>query len=79
MIDRVTSIVTRKGVSWRRTRALVGAYALVTLPGDAKECCEGRSFNPRVVGSSPHGPTIMQILKIRFMQGMSHLVRSASG
>ena len=35
----------------------MGASAVVTLPGDAEECGEGRSFNPRVVGSSPTGPT----------------------
>src|SRR5215218_1160148 len=39
------------------TRALVGTSALVTLPGDARECSDGRAFNPRVVGSSPTGPT----------------------
>jgi hypothetical protein len=28
----------------------------VTLPGDARTCSDGRSFDPRVVGSSPTGP-----------------------
>jgi hypothetical protein len=35
----------------------VGSLALLATPGDAKECGESRSFNPRVVGSSPTGPT----------------------
>jgi hypothetical protein len=40
----------------------VGASALVTLPGDAKECSEGRSHNPWVAGSSPARPTQLKPL-----------------
>jgi hypothetical protein len=35
---RVTSIVTRKSVDWRCTRALVGMSALLPPPRDAREC-----------------------------------------
>lgn len=40
-----------RDAKWSRlamNEGLVGTSALVTLPGDAKECSEGRSFNPRV-------------------------------
>ena len=40
----------------------MGAFALVTTPGDAQECPEDRSHNRRVAGSSPARPTIRPAL-----------------
>ena len=55
---------------------LVGTSALVTLPGGAKECCEGRSFSPRVVVRVPPGlpkTLVNRILRCAYeSSGVSH-------
>ena len=53
----MTSFVTRNSVDWREPSVLERASAQVTLSRGGQCCREDRSFSPRVVGSSPTGPT----------------------